>query len=65
MHGNLRRFLPEGRDRMELEVAPGTTIEALLGVLGAAAASGWLPSIKVGGSGRAPPPRPPTTLIMR
>ena len=35
MHGNLRRFLPEGADRTVLEVAPGTTIEALLASLGA------------------------------
>ena len=35
MHGNLRRFLPEGRDRATIEVAPATTIEALLGALGA------------------------------
>jgi sulfur carrier protein ThiS len=36
MHGNLRRFLPGGADRTALEVAPGTTIEALLAGLGAA-----------------------------
>ena len=35
MHGNLRRFLPEGRDRTAMEVAPATTIEALLTALGA------------------------------
>lgn len=35
MHGNLRRFLPEGRDRAVLEVAPGTTVEAVLAALGA------------------------------
>ena len=35
MHGNLRRFMPEGRDRMAMEVAPGTSIEALLASLGA------------------------------
>lgn len=35
MHGNLRRFMPEGRDRTATEVAPGTTIEALLASLGA------------------------------
>jgi len=35
MHGNLRRFMPEGRDRMVMDVAPGTTIEALLASLGA------------------------------
>jgi sulfur carrier protein ThiS len=34
MHGNLRRFLPEGRDRVAIEVAPATTIEALLTSLG-------------------------------
>ena len=35
LHGNLRRFMPEGRDRMAMEVAPGTTIEAFLASLGA------------------------------
>ena len=35
MHGNLRRFMPEGRDRTAVEVAPGTTIEAFLTALGA------------------------------
>lgn len=35
MHGNLRRFLPEGRDRARLPVAPGTTVEGLLAGLGA------------------------------
>lgn len=35
MHGNLRRFMPEGRDRMTMEVAPGTTIGVLLASLGA------------------------------
>ena len=35
MHGNLRRFMPEGRDRAAVEIAPGTTIGALLADLGA------------------------------
>ena len=35
MHGNLRRFMPEGRDRLAMEVLPGTSIAALLGSLGA------------------------------
>jgi sulfur carrier protein ThiS len=35
MHGNLRRFMPEGRDRMAMDLAAGTTIEALLASLGA------------------------------
>ena len=35
MHGKLRRFMPEGRDRTAMEVAPGTTIEVLLDSLGA------------------------------
>lgn len=35
MHGNLRRFLPEGRDRVAVDIAPGTTIAALLATLGA------------------------------
>ena len=35
MHGNLRRFMPEGQDRMTMEVAPQTSIETLLVSLGA------------------------------
>ncbi|HXJ82917.1 MAG TPA: MoaD/ThiS family protein [Candidatus Methylomirabilis sp.] len=35
MHVNLRRFMPEGRDRLAMDVAPGTTIEALLATLSA------------------------------
>ncbi len=35
MHGNLRRFMPEGRDRMTMDVGSGTTIEAFLASLGA------------------------------
>jgi sulfur carrier protein ThiS len=35
MHGNLRRFMPEGRDRMAMDVPAGTTIGALLASLGA------------------------------
>jgi sulfur carrier protein ThiS len=35
MHGNLRRFMPEGRDRAAMGVAPGTTIAGLLAALGA------------------------------
>ena len=35
MHGNLRRFMPEGRDRATMNVAPGTSIETLLASLGA------------------------------
>ena len=35
MHGNLGRFLPDGRDRTTMEVAPATTIEALFIALGA------------------------------
>ena len=44
MHGNLRRFLPGGADRTVLDVAPGTTIEALLAGLGAARDT-WLVAI--------------------
>jgi len=36
MHGNLRRFLPDGAARAALDVPPGATIEALLARLGAA-----------------------------
>jgi sulfur carrier protein ThiS len=35
MHGNLRRFMPEGRDRMAMDLGAGTTIEAVLASLGA------------------------------
>ena len=35
MHGNLRRFMPDGRDRMAIDVGAGTTIETLLASLGA------------------------------
>jgi sulfur carrier protein ThiS len=35
MHGNLRRFMPEGRDRAAMAVAPGTRIAGLLASLGA------------------------------
>jgi sulfur carrier protein ThiS len=45
MHGNLRRFLPGGVDRTVLEVAPGTTIEALLAGLGAERDT-WLVAVK-------------------
>ena len=44
MHGNLRRFLPEGADRTVLEVEPGATIEALLAGLGAARDT-WLVAV--------------------
>lgn len=30
MHGNLRRFLPEGQESTSLEVVEGSTVEALL-----------------------------------
>ena len=35
MHGNLRRFMPGGADRLEMTLAVGTTIGALLADLGA------------------------------
>lgn len=35
MHGNLRRFMPEGRDRALVPVAPAATVQALLAGLGA------------------------------
>ena len=35
MHGNLRRFMPGGADRLPIDVADGTTIEALLARFGA------------------------------
>ncbi len=36
MHGNLRRFMADGADRAVLELAPGTTVGALLARLGSA-----------------------------
>jgi len=33
MHGNLRRFLPEGRESVSVEVAEGATVEGLLKAL--------------------------------
>jgi sulfur carrier protein ThiS len=44
MHGNLRRFMPEGRDRAPLPVAPGTTVQDLLASLGAAE-DAWLVAV--------------------
>ena len=35
MHGNLRRFMPDGADRLEMTLDAGTTIETLLARLGA------------------------------
>ncbi len=35
MHGNLRRFMPEGADRRAMQVPEATTIEAVLRTLGA------------------------------
>ena len=35
MHGNLRRFMPDGADRLAMTLAAGTTIGTLLSSLGA------------------------------
>jgi sulfur carrier protein ThiS len=35
MHGNLRRFMPDGADRLPMTLDEGTTIETLLARLGA------------------------------
>ena len=35
MHGNLRRFMPEGADRTALPLPDGMTVEAVLARLGA------------------------------
>ncbi|HZP36692.1 MAG TPA: MoaD/ThiS family protein [Methylomirabilota bacterium] len=35
MHGNLRRFMPDGRDRMVVDLPDGTTVDAFLTSLGA------------------------------
>lgn len=44
MHGNLRRFMPDGADRGVLELAEGTTVEAVLRGLGAAEDT-WLVAV--------------------
>src|SRR5262249_30090480 len=44
MHGNLRRFLPDGADETVLDVAAGATIEDVLTRLGAARET-WLVAI--------------------
>lgn len=41
MHGNLRRFMPDGAARAAVDVPAGATIEALLARLGAGADT-WL-----------------------
>jgi sulfur carrier protein ThiS len=35
MHGNLRRFMPDGSDRATIEVPAGATVETVLRRLGA------------------------------
>lgn len=35
MHGNLRRFMPDGADRSVLQISEGTTVESVLRGLGA------------------------------
>ena len=35
MHGNLRRFMPEGADRRAMDVPAGATVESVLRALGA------------------------------
>jgi sulfur carrier protein ThiS len=44
MHGNLRRFMPDGADRLAMTLAPGTSIETLLASLGAGADT-WLVAV--------------------
>jgi sulfur carrier protein ThiS len=44
MHGNLRRFMPDGADRLAMTLAAGTTIETLLSSLGAAGDT-WLVAV--------------------
>lgn len=44
MHGNLRRFLPEGRESMSVEVSEGATVEMLLDRLEAACDT-WLVTV--------------------
>ncbi len=35
MHGNLRRFMPDGADRLPMELAAGATVDSVLRTLGA------------------------------
>jgi sulfur carrier protein ThiS len=35
MHGNLRRFMPDGADRRAMEIPEGATVESVLTRLGA------------------------------
>jgi len=44
MHGNLRRFMLDGRDRLAIELEAGTTIETFLVSLGAAGDT-WLVAV--------------------
>ena len=44
MHGNLRRFMPDGVDRLAMTLPAGTTIEALLRRLGAEGDT-WLAAV--------------------
>lgn len=44
MHGNLRRFLPEGRESVSVEVGEGATVEGLLESLRAARDT-WLVAV--------------------
>jgi sulfur carrier protein ThiS len=44
MHGNLRRFMPDGADRLAMRLEEGTTIETLLARLGAGGDT-WLVAV--------------------
>jgi sulfur carrier protein ThiS len=42
LHGNLRRFMSEGRDRATIEVPADARVEDLLAMLGAAKDTGFV-----------------------
>lgn len=44
MHGNLRRFLPEGRESVSVDVGEGATVEGLLKAL-KAERDAWLVAV--------------------
>jgi sulfur carrier protein ThiS len=44
MHGNLRRFMPDGADRLAMTLEEGATIETLLARLGAGGDT-WLVAV--------------------
>jgi sulfur carrier protein ThiS len=51
MHGNLRRFMPGGTDRLEMTLTSRTTVEALLVSIGAGGDT-WLVAVNGTAVGR-------------